>query len=91
MDKTKSIGQRKKKSQLVLPPCRVCEGNATGIHYGVLTCQGCKAFFQRYQKRKEPYVCSRNGNCDIVARKRGICSACRVEKCTRLGMSKTGE
>ena len=27
---------------LTLPPCRVCGGTATGIHYGVNTCEACK-------------------------------------------------
>ena len=25
-----------------LPPCRVCEDDASGFHYGVYTCEGCK-------------------------------------------------
>ena len=25
-----------------LPPCRVCGGKASGYHYGVNTCQGCR-------------------------------------------------
>ena len=25
-----------------LPPCRVCGGKASGFHYGVNTCQGCR-------------------------------------------------
>ena len=29
--------------KLSLPPCRVCGGKASGFHYGVNTCQGCRA------------------------------------------------
>ena len=28
--------------KLSLPPCRVCGGKASGFHYGVNTCQGCR-------------------------------------------------
>ena len=28
--------------QQILPPCRVCGNKASGFHYGVNTCEGCK-------------------------------------------------
>ena len=34
------------------PPkiCKICEGNATGFHFGVMSCEGCKVqlLFERY-------------------------------------------
>ena len=28
-----------------LPPCRVCGAKASGLHYGINTCEGCKVIF----------------------------------------------
>ncbi|XP_060074509.1 nuclear receptor ROR-beta-like [Ylistrum balloti] len=77
-----------KTASLLLPPCKVCDGKASGIHYGVNSCEACKGFFRRYLSRKEPYKCSKKGKCVITDSPRGNCSACRMEKCLRLGMSK---
>ncbi|XP_055995795.1 vitamin D3 receptor-like isoform X2 [Ostrea edulis] len=79
-----------KGTPLQLPPCRVCSGKASGIHYGVNSCEACKGFFRRYLLRKEPYKCNHGGNCEITDRHRGNCSACRMRKCLDLGMSKEG-
>jgi hypothetical protein len=27
--------------------CNICEDKATGLHYGIITCEGCKGFFKR--------------------------------------------
>ena len=40
-----------------LPPCRVCASPSSGLHYGVNTCESCKAFFKRCLKRKRPLQC----------------------------------
>ncbi|XP_033753171.1 uncharacterized protein LOC117336672 [Pecten maximus] len=77
-----------KTAVLQLPPCRVCEGKASGIHYGINTCEPCKGFFRRYLTRKKPYKCDKKGKCIITDKPRGNCSACRMEKCIKLGMSK---
>ncbi|XP_062615612.1 vitamin D3 receptor-like isoform X2 [Saccostrea cucullata] len=79
-----------KGTPLQLPPCRVCGAKASGIHYGVNSCEACKGFFRRYLLRKEPYKCSHGGHCEITDRHRGNCSACRMKKCLDLGMSKEG-
>lgn len=44
-DKKQQKTKKKKadsKERLTFPPCKVCSGNATGIHYGVHTCEPCK-------------------------------------------------
>lgn len=73
---------------LTLPPCRICTGIATGIHYGIHTCEACKAFFRRASVEKNKYSCQVNNDCVITDRRRGNCSACRLQKCLDLGMSK---
>ncbi|XP_063400842.1 nuclear receptor ROR-beta-like [Mytilus trossulus] len=73
---------------LELPPCKVCNGKASGIHYGVNSCEACKGFFRRYLQRKEPYKCMKEGQCEITDRRRGNCSACRMQKCVMVGMSR---
>ncbi|XP_062615630.1 nuclear receptor ROR-alpha A-like [Saccostrea cucullata] len=86
-------GKKKRKSgskeQLTFPPCKVCSGKATGLHYGVYTCEPCKAFFRRAITDKNKYACLKDSNCEITAEKRGNCSACRLQKCFNLGMSKS--
>lgn len=73
---------------LELPPCKVCNGKASGIHYGVNSCEACKGFFRRYLQRKEPYKCMKDGQCEITDRRRGNCSACRMQRCVMVGMSR---
>lgn len=38
------------KERLEFPPCKVCSGNATGIHYGVYTCEPCKVGCQKIER-----------------------------------------
>ena len=32
----------KPNAPVVLPPCRVCGGKASGFHFGVISCEPCK-------------------------------------------------
>ena len=32
----------KYKSTFALEKCKICDDKATGVHYGILTCEGCK-------------------------------------------------
>ena len=49
-----------------------------------------QAFFRRAITDKNKYACPKENNCEITAQKRGNCSACRLQKCFDLGMSKSG-
>ena len=73
---------------LKFPPCSICGGKASGLHYGVNSCEACKGFFRRYIIRNEEYKCAKGNNCTIVNKNRENCSGCRLKKCLDLGMSK---
>ncbi|NXJ57850.1 RORG protein, partial [Spizaetus tyrannus] len=69
-------------------PCKICGDKSSGIHYGVITCEGCKGFFRRSQQSSLSYACSRQQNCPIDRASRNRCQHCRLQKCLRLGMSR---
>lgn len=81
----------KKHDTLKFPPCIICEGEASGFHYGCNTCEACKNFFRRCLLRKttSPFVCHSRKNCEISFKKnKNNCSACRLDKCLEMGMAK---
>uniref|UniRef100_A0A8B9ZJR0 Peroxisome proliferator activated receptor delta n=1 Tax=Anas platyrhynchos TaxID=8839 RepID=A0A8B9ZJR0_ANAPL len=66
--------------------CRVCGDKASGFHYGVHACEGCKGFFRRTIRMKLEYEkCERS--CKIQKKNRNKCQYCRFQKCLSLGMS----
>ncbi|XP_028809969.1 peroxisome proliferator-activated receptor alpha-like [Denticeps clupeoides] len=66
--------------------CRVCSDRASGFHYGVHACEGCKGFFRRTVRLKLEYnKCERN--CKVQKRNRNRCQYCRFRKCLSVGMS----
>nr|ASL70511.1 nuclear receptor [Brachionus rotundiformis] len=67
--------------------CNVCGDRATGIHYGVPSCEGCKGFFKRSVERNEEYVCYYGYNCEITPKQRKRCKYCRWQACLKGGMS----
>lgn len=77
-----------------LPPCKVCGLEASGFHYGVNTCDACKAFFQRSLRRQETYDCScvnrKTTDTSKSDYKKTDCRHCRYEKCLSAGMSVRG-
>ncbi|XP_074070690.1 nuclear receptor subfamily 1 group I member 2 [Macrotis lagotis] len=69
--------------------CRVCGDRATGYHFNVMTCEGCKGFFRRVMKRNVRLRCPfRKGACEITQKTRKQCQACRLRKCLDSGMRK---
>ncbi|KAM4721635.1 peroxisome proliferator-activated receptor gamma [Rhinophrynus dorsalis] len=66
--------------------CRVCGDKASGFHYGVHACEGCKGFFRRTIRLKLIYErCELN--CRIHKKSRNKCQYCRFQKCLSVGMS----
>ncbi|GFR01867.1 hormone receptor 4, partial [Trichonephila clavata] len=66
--------------------CMICEDRATGLHYGIITCEGCKGFFKRTVQNKRVYTCVADGNCEVTKAQRNRCQYCRFQKCVRQGM-----
>nr|UUJ74941.1 HR3 isoform X1 [Lepeophtheirus salmonis] len=76
------------KAQIEIIPCKVCGDKSSGVHYGVITCEGCKGFFRRSQSSVVNYQCPRQKNCIVDRVNRNRCQFCRLQKCLALGMSR---
>ncbi|XP_044023085.1 estrogen receptor 2b [Siniperca chuatsi] len=70
--------------------CAVCHDYASGYHYGVWSCEGCKAFFKRSIQGHNDYICPATNQCTIDKNRRKSCQACRLRKCYEVGMMKCG-
>uniref|UniRef100_A0A1Q3FYV5 Putative steroid hormone receptor err2 n=1 Tax=Culex tarsalis TaxID=7177 RepID=A0A1Q3FYV5_CULTA len=70
--------------------CLVCGDVASGFHYGVASCEACKAFFKRTIQGNIEYTCPASNDCEINKRRRKACQACRFRKCLLMGMLKEG-
>ncbi|XP_028607045.2 nuclear receptor subfamily 1 group D member 2 isoform X2 [Podarcis muralis] len=69
--------------------CKVCGDVASGFHYGVHACEGCKGFFRRSIQQNIKYKkCLKNNNCSIMRMNRNRCQQCRFKKCLSVGMSR---
>nr|pir steroid hormone receptor family member CNR3 - Caenorhabditis elegans [Caenorhabditis elegans]AAA96983.1 steroid hormone receptor family member CHR3 [Caenorhabditis elegans] len=75
-------------AQIEVIPCKVCGDKSSGVHYGVITCEGCKGFFRRSQSSIVNYQCPRQKNCVVDRVNRNRCQYCRLKKCIELGMSR---
>uniref|UniRef100_A0A0M3HWS3 Nuclear receptor domain-containing protein n=1 Tax=Ascaris lumbricoides TaxID=6252 RepID=A0A0M3HWS3_ASCLU len=75
-------------AQIEVIPCKVCGDKSSGVHYGVITCEGCKGFFRRSQSSVVNYQCPRQKNCTVDRVNRNRCQFCRLKKCLELGMSR---
>uniref|UniRef100_A0A3B4B584 Uncharacterized protein n=1 Tax=Periophthalmus magnuspinnatus TaxID=409849 RepID=A0A3B4B584_9GOBI len=71
--------------------CLVCGDEASGCHYGVVTCGSCKVFFKRAVEGQHNYLCAGRNDCIIDKIRRKNCPACRVRKCLQAGMNLGGE
>nr|WVH45111.1 glucocorticoid receptor 2 [Monopterus albus] len=81
-----SISSAQGKSK-TLKICLVCSDEASGCHYGVLTCGSCKVFFKRAVEGQHNYLCAGRNDCIIDKIRRKNCPACRFRKCLMAGMN----
>ncbi|XP_026052497.1 nuclear receptor subfamily 6 group A member 1-B-like isoform X2 [Carassius auratus] len=68
--------------------CLICGDRASGLHYGIISCEGCKGFFKRSICNKRIYRCSRDKNCQMSRKQRNRCQYCRLQKCLQMGMNR---
>ncbi|KAE9413128.1 hypothetical protein Angca_003781 [Angiostrongylus cantonensis] len=66
--------------------CSVCCDEASGRHYGVVACFGCKGFFRRTVRAGKSYTCRYDQKCRIDKAGRNVCRSCRYKKCLDVGM-----
>uniref|UniRef100_F6VQ87 Nuclear receptor subfamily 1 group H member 3 n=1 Tax=Monodelphis domestica TaxID=13616 RepID=F6VQ87_MONDO len=66
--------------------CSVCGDKASGFHYNVLSCEGCKGFFRRSVIKGAHYTCHSGGQCPMDTYMRRKCQECRLRKCRQAGM-----
>ncbi|CAL2046203.1 unnamed protein product [Caenorhabditis brenneri] len=70
--------------------CVICLRPATGYHYGIASCKGCKTFFRRTCVSKEEAECNLRKKCFDSTENTPLnlrCKACRFKKCIEKGMS----
>ncbi|BFZ05858.1 hypothetical protein BsWGS_08897 [Bradybaena similaris] len=68
--------------------CAICGDRASGKHYGVHSCEGCKGFFKRTVRKDLTYACRDDKSCLIDKRQRNRCQYCRYMKCLNMGMKR---
>ncbi|KAM7374122.1 hypothetical protein PAMP_006799 [Pampus punctatissimus] len=76
--------------EFFFPPqrtCLICSDEASGCHYGALTCGSCKVFFKRAAEGKQKYLCASKNDCTIDKLRRKNCPSCRLRKCFEAGMT----
>ncbi|XP_001634999.3 photoreceptor-specific nuclear receptor isoform X2 [Nematostella vectensis] len=83
-----SFSPRSKNEGKQTVQCRVCGDRASGKHYGVMTCDGCRGFFKRSVRRNLAYQCKEKNDCPIDVARRNQCQACRLRKCFEMNMNR---
>ena len=81
-----------KDGQVYMAACLICGDRASGYHYSVLSCEGCKGFFKRTVQKNLMYTCkdAGKGSCVVNKSTRNNCQYCRYHKCLQYGMRRDG-
>nr|ASL70543.1 nuclear receptor [Brachionus calyciflorus] len=66
--------------------CKICNDKATGVHYGVMSCEACRTFFKRATTIHKKFSCVKK-DCILDKRQSMKCQYCRWYKCLNAGMS----
>ncbi|NXM47828.1 NR1I3 protein, partial [Gymnorhina tibicen] len=66
--------------------CAVGGDRASGYHFHVMSCEGCKGFFRRSVIKGVRFTCPLARRCPVTKAKRRQCQACRLQKCLDVGM-----
>uniref|UniRef100_A0A0N5B0C2 Nuclear receptor domain-containing protein n=1 Tax=Syphacia muris TaxID=451379 RepID=A0A0N5B0C2_9BILA len=59
----------------------------SGYHYDAPSCNGCKTFFRRTVLKGRKYECKNAKRCSLSDGRRGLCRACRYDRCLVSGMN----
>lgn len=43
-------------AQIEIIPCKVCGDKSSGVHYGVITCEGCKVSIKRISGKECRFI-----------------------------------
>lgn len=87
----KSSSSAAQQQQFNFGKCKVCKDKATGVHYGINSCEGCKGFFKRSLTKSAGYVCFYGDKCAMTPKQRKRCKSCRWKSCLEAGMSFNGK
>ncbi|KAK6759321.1 hypothetical protein RB195_021112 [Necator americanus] len=87
--KTLTVGYTSYPKNVCPTTCAVCGDSASGYHYEVPSCNGCKTFFRRTVLAQRKYECKKGGNCfsSLPKDRRCSCRACRFQQCVAVGMN----
>ena len=88
MTENEENSERKIQSEKSGKKCQICFDVASGCHFGVMACEGCKGFFRRNIQKNAKFVCFYENKCDVFGvKKRKTCQKCRMDACLRQGMN----
>ncbi|XP_072361908.1 androgen receptor isoform X2 [Scyliorhinus torazame] len=90
LDNTRNLGLQMDYFFQPQKTCLICGDEASGCHYGALTCGSCKVFFKRAAEGKHKFLCASRNDCTIDKVRRKNCPSCRLRKCFAAGMTLGG-